>query len=617
MGLMSELYITKKNITSEDWNNLINKISDYNGLFKKWKIIIKNYNNQLRFYLDTICNVPPTFNSLDTFLIKKTDKIDIYDNYIAIPIIKNKLNNIIDIINYYEIKDRGILDYLEVCFFKIPNRVICKINFYINKNGVLRKYRLILKSFSSLLAIDFESNKRYFYKSAPKYLDINKVLSLLNTDSSSSLLSIDTFPYLQGEFFINQYDYDFFKHSVIFGSSGCGKSKFISSFINNIYKNNNLNYKYKFIVIDPHGSLEDDIGGHGRVIDFKSKCDSIDLFIKDSNDVISSCELLLDLLKSLMKSVYNSKLERVLRHSIYLLLVDENFSFVSLRKLLLDLEYRTSLINKHKFNLPSSIIDFFLSDFNDLKTKSYSEAISPIISFIDEMEMVPVFNEISPNKLIDTIMKNFLTIFSLDMTNLGNKVIKTISGLIMQQLFTVIQKRQFNEHIILIVDEVSVVENSILLRFLSEARKYNLSIILVGQYFNQVSDDLKNAIFANVINYYMFRVSKLDANILVDNFNMKIPLDDTKDKKIKLLTQLNDRECICRISKNSVLLPAFKGKTLDFTSIPRIKNKDIDKKVSNISLDNGNKKSFKLDMNINLKDVLIKTSSSRKDDLNE
>ena len=47
-------------------------------------------------------------------------------------------------------------------------------------------------------------------------------------------------------------------------------------------------------------------------------------------------------------------------------------------------------------------------------------------------------------------------------------------------------------------------------------------------------DELKNSIFANVSNYYIFRVSKLDANVLVDNFNMKIPLDDTRERKIKL-----------------------------------------------------------------------------------
>ena len=88
-------------------------------------------------------------------------------------------------------------------------------------------------------------------------------------------------------------------------------------------------------MIDRHASLESDVGGMGRVIDFKSKFDSIDLFINKSNDVVSSTELLLDLFKSIISDQYNSKLERVLRHSIYVLLMEENFSFSSLRKIIL------------------------------------------------------------------------------------------------------------------------------------------------------------------------------------------------------------------------------------------------------------------------------------------
>ena len=395
------------------------------------------------------------------------------------------------------------------------------------------------------------------------------------------------------------------------GSSGCGKSKFICSMINNIYKNKNINQKYKVVVIDPHASLEKDIGGIGKVIDFKTKMDSINLFMNDSDDIISNTELLLELIKSLIEDQYNSKLERVLRHSIYLLLNSSSFNFENLRKIILDLEYRNNLIKQNN-NLPMSVIDFFLSDFNELKTKSYSEAISPIISFIDEMEMVPTFNnELNKTDLKETINDNFLTLFSLDRTKLGDKVIKTISGLIMQQLLNIVGKSELKEHIIFIIDEVSILQNPILERYLSESRKYNLSLILAGQYFNQLKDDLKNSIFANVSNYYIFRVSKLDANVLVDNFNIKIPLDDTRERKIKLLTELNNRELIVRIDKNGIILPAFKAATLDFNSIPRVKRIEEERKADKI-ISKKEKTNFKIDSNINLKDILIKNSTSRK-----
>ena len=123
--------------------------------------------------------------------------------------------------------------------------------------------------------------------------------------------------------------------------------------------------------------------------------------------------------------------------------------------------------------------------------------------------MLPTFNENNSNcpTLEKTITNNFLTILSLDRTRLGNNITKMISGLIMQQLFILIQNYTFKEHLIFIIDEVPVIENFILNKFLAEARKYNLSLILAGQYFNGISEKLQKAIFANVINYYIFMES--------------------------------------------------------------------------------------------------------------
>lgn len=607
----SEIYLTKNYVLKKEWEDLINVISNYNGLLKNWKIIIENNSNQLRYFIKSDCSLPATINGLNAFLMKNIENNKLYYSYLSLPLFTNTENNIIDIINYLEIKNKGTLNFIEITFKKLSkNNIKKKIVIYLTKNGNTKKYRLLLSNPTNILSVDFDNNKRYFFKSAPKYLDINKILHLLSTDINSSIFKIDTFPYLQGDFYLNQNNFSFDKHSVVLGASGTGKSKFLSLLINNIYKNSDLKQRYKIVIIDPHAALEDDIGGISRVIDFKTTLDSIDLFINNPDDVISSTELLLELFKSLIADQYNSKLERVLRHSIYVLLLDNSFNFSNLRKILLELEYRNFLIKKLKNKLPISIIEFFLTDFNDLKTKAYGEAVSPIIAFIDEMEMIPVFNnQTNEDNLRKTIYDNFLTLFSLDRTKLGDKVTKTISGLVMQQLLSLIQNHSFNEHIIFIVDEVAVIENPILCRFLAEARKYNLSLILAGQYFSQITDKLKNAIFANVINYYIFRVSKMDANILVDNFNMKIPLDDTRDKKIKMLTELNNRECILRIDSNDKLLPAFKASTISYESIPRIK------KANKLEKNNVLKTDYKFTIgnNVNLKDILL-SSSTRKVD---
>ena len=68
--------------------------------------------------------------------------------------------------------------------------------------------------------------------------------------------------------------------------------------------------------------------------------DSVNLFMNSGKDVVTSTELILTLFQSLIADLYNSKLERVLRHSIYTLLVKKKLSFSNLRKFILEIEYR-------------------------------------------------------------------------------------------------------------------------------------------------------------------------------------------------------------------------------------------------------------------------------------
>lgn len=613
MGFASEVYLISKNVGKEEWLKFIRMISKYNGLLKMWKLLVLFKNNEVHYIVNTDCLLPTSLNGLKSFVLKKCAIKKSGRNKITLPFNISLGSNIIDIRNYFSLRGKGEVRYIEFEFMKLNDRkVFNKVRICVKKNGVFKYYRLLFGLPEVLLAVNFESNYDLVYKGAPKYLDISKCLHLLNIDRTNTILSVDPFPYLQGEYFLEQKNINFARHSIVFGASGCGKSKFLSLLISNISNCDLFKNKYKVVVIDPHAALEMDIGGLGRVIDFKEEIDSINLFVNNSDDVVVSVELLLDIFKGLIPNNYNSKLERVLRYTLYLLLVTEKFNFSNLRNFLVEIEYRNELVKCNSKLLPDSVVEFFLSEFNEIKTKSYTEAISPIIAFIDEIEMIPIFNrkDIESN-LCDTIKNNFLTIFSLDRTRLGDKVTKTIAGLMMQQLFMLVQNYTFEEHIIFIVDEVAVVENLILNRFLAEARKYNLSLILAGQYFSGISDSLKKAVFANVVNYYIFRLSQDDANILADNLNMKVPLENTKSQKVKIITDLQDRECLIRINSNGYLLPVMKCRTLDFDSIPRIKAKGISK-AKNEEVKKKKKTSFSMVTNISLNEVLKVNSSSRK-----
>ncbi len=619
MKNITEIYLTNKTVSHEAWMHLIQAISKYNGYGKKWKLIISCELNKIHYYAFTNKGLPSSINHLTEFVLKKVSKelnTKIHTK-MCIPRLHTNYDNFVDVYNYFACKKNWYLKYSQISIFPITKeRFISKTKLYFETQKSMI-YCLYWNNVpTTFLSIDFDAYKQFFYPKVPKYLKLEKQIGLFTNREDQSLFHIDTFPYLQGDYYLKENAYDFAKHSLILGSSGSGKSKMISLFIDRIYHNEEEKQKYKIVMIDPHASLEKDIGGleNSKTIDFKTDDDSINLFMPMSEDYVASTELFLSLFKTLIMDQYNSKLERVLRYSIFLLLANQNFDFVHLRKLLLDLEYRNQLIRDSAKKVPTSVIEFFLSEFQSMKTNYYGEAIAPIISFIDEMQLLPVFNqeEIIISNLKEDIANHFLTILSLDRVQLGDKITKTISGLVMQQLLGLVQSYTYPEHIIFILDEISIIENPIVCRFLSEARKYNLSIFIAGQYLNQVSQEVKDAIFANTLNYYIFRVSQADANLLVKHIDINIPLENTEENKIKMLTDLPNRNCMIRVSKGMNLYSAVKGITLDFVPSPRpIRKKNAKENISIVS--SVTKKKLNWNSKINLSDILKQSSTGRKE----
>ena len=588
MQYTTEIFLTSEHVTEESWLNLLNGISNLNGLFHKWSLWTRIENNEVRYFVQTRRQLPTVVSSLGDFLLKQIEAVEEEPAsslglfYLFLGFFKKKENSVLDVYDYNETRKNRQMKFAKFTMFPLKqNYFRFHTRLYFKKeNSKKLKRRFALFSIpQTLLSINFAEHNRFLYKKdAKKYLNIEKSLHLLKNEKQDPVLKVDTFPYLAGNYYLNLSEYDFDVHSLVVGASGTGKSKFMSNFISNLASREEYRNKYKVVVIDPHAALEKDIGGleNTEVIDFKTLENSMDLFVNTGKDPIVSTELMLSLLKGLMADQYNSKAERVLRHSIYALLVKGDLSFNNLRRMVLDMDYRNNLLGELEEKLTDSTVAFFRTDFNELKSKSYQEAISPIISLIDEMQMLPAFHtDLKQRQMKQVIEENFLTIFSLDQTVLGEKVTKTIAGLVMQQMLELVQSYAFDQHIIFLIDEVAVVENSILHRFLAEARKYSLSLMLAQQYFNQISEELQKAIFANALNYYVFRISREDAVILEGNIQMEMAVHNSFHARREMLTKLANRECVVRVSSYGKVLTAMKARTVDFEPVPKRKINQI------------------------------------------
>ena len=413
-----EVFFSTDFVTEESWLEFLLYISKLNGLFRSWKIFIKFEKNNIRYFIKTRNDMPTTLSNLNDFLIKRIDNFEEIQKkkifFKSFYIITNKEKSIIDVYDKIESKKskKIIMAEIKIIPFKKNNYFSFTSILLKNKKDKITLKKALFNIPHIFLSIDFSKHTRFLFKrDIKKYLNIEKTLKLFESDNKNGILKINAFPYLQDDYYLNLSSYDFDKHSVIIGGSGTGKSKLLSLIVNNINKNPNYKVKYKIVIIDPHSSLEDDIGGlnNAKIIDFKSEKNSIDLFMNSNKNIVSDSEVLLTLFKSLMAKEYNSKLERVLRHSIFLLIAIEKLSLKNLRELVINSEYRNKVIKENEAILPEPILNFFLKDFNELKNKSHQEAISPIISFIDEMSILPVFSiDKKLNSLEEVISNNFL-----------------------------------------------------------------------------------------------------------------------------------------------------------------------------------------------------------------
>jgi hypothetical protein len=80
-------------------------------------------------------------------------------------------------------------------------------------------------------------------------------------------------------------------------------------------------------------------------------------------------------------------------------------------------------------------------------------------------------------------------------------------------------------------------------RSLSELRKFNLCLILVTQFVEQVKEDIRAAIFGNVVFLVSFRVGHRDSRILKDEFEGATP---------QSLLELERGECLIRVGTHAM-----------------------------------------------------------------
>lgn len=570
-----ELYIMDDVLSVEQWRKIYAAMVSVVGTLGKFRIYFTCQENVIRYFIECKQNISLISNNIDGVVIRPlSDNIGLPSGRHGAERFVSFVTggSFIDLRERYSIKKAKSLDVvvLDIRAISTDKCATTVRMFFKNAAGHYTVSKRIIPNFPvHLLAIDFKSASNYLKHSVPKFLNIEKSIHMLQSTPDDALFEVETFPYLPQNYFLSLRGYDFDKHSIILGASGTGKSKLIELITSRISAQSQR-MNYRIVVIDPHANISKDIAHlpNSKTISF-GKNDGADLFRSENTDISSAAELTTTLFQSILADQYNPRMDRLLRFSIYVLMTAQVMSLENLKRFVTDVEYRNPVLKHVEGYVPENIIRFFGSDYNEIRTQYYNQTVTPIVSMIDEMQLQPSLVGENETSLAHTIHENFITTFSLNKVSMGEKVVKTVAGLLIQQIFLLAQARAFNEHILLFIDEVSVVQNPTIAQILSEARKFNLTVILTQQYFSQVEKDLRDAIFANTFNYYVFKVSQEDAEALEGNLNIELPQGSelegakAKDYRIRLMTEQSPRECLLRLMSKGQVSTCIKGRTVE------------------------------------------------------
>ena len=355
------------------------------------------------------------------------------------------------------------------------------------------------------------------------------------------------------------------RHLYALGKSRTGKTTLLQNIaIQDIVLGHGLGF------LDPHGDAIEDLLLHipeSRIDDVvyfdptSPNCPAFNLLAlpyppdKVVADAVSA-------FKMFFSDSWGWQLEMILTNSLALLLADaETHSLTDLRRLLLDQEYRATLIER----TPSDALrDFWSLQFPTLaktainpvlnKLNVFLAPLSPLEKLFSQRENALDFSEIMDGRKI------FLV--KLAKGELGNDPSRLLGGLIVTALSQaalarVAQPREERTDFFLTVDEFQNYTVASFETILAEAAKYRLNLTLANQNLAQIPATTRASILGNVGTLVVFQCSADDAAIMTKEMRGKMPgLRPKRDEDAARMDEFFDKEFkpIFAPEKNYIML---------------------------------------------------------------
>ena len=329
------------------------------------------------------------------------------------------------------------------------------------------------------------------------------------------------------------------RHMYVIGKTGMGKSTMLENMIIQDIENGE-----GLAVVDPHGDLVE------KVIDFvpEHRLDDVIYFnpadmnfpiafniVEQVDDEYKNliANGLVGVFKKIWADSWGPRLEHILINCILSLLDYPGATLLDVTRVLVDAGYRKKVIKKIKDPI---VRQFWVNEYNNYSEKFRNEAIAPIQNKVGQFLSSSLIRNIvgQEHSTIDVrkeMDNGKILLMNLSKGRIGEENAALLGAMMITRIQLAAmsrvdipepQRRDFY----LYVDEFQNFSTESFASILSEARKYRLNITMAHQYIEQLSDEVKAAVFGNVGTMVAFRVGATDAEELEKEFQPTFMQED-------------------------------------------------------------------------------------------
>ncbi len=365
------------------------------------------------------------------------------------------------------------------------------------------------------------------------------------------------------------------RHMYAIGKTGMGKSTLLESLaIQDIQNGDGIAF------IDPHGKSAD------LLLEYvpKERIKDVVYFAPFDMEYPVSFNVMEDVgaerrylvasglmaaFKKIWVDAWSARMEYILGNIMLALLEYPGSTLIGVNRMLTDKDFRKEVVNNIS---DPSVRSFWVNEYASYTDKFAAEAAPAIQNKVGQFVANPLIRNIigQPKSTFDirqVMDEKKILIINLSKGRVGEANANLLGSMLITKIYLAAMSRaDLNErglkaapNFYMYVDEFQSFANESFADILSEARKYKLNLIIAHQYIEQMTEEVRAAVFGNVGTMCVFRVGATDAEYLEKEFAPAFTAED--------LVNLQKYQMYLKLMIDGVTSPPFSAAGM--SPIPR------------------------------------------------